>query len=343
MASTIDVQQILTRAKENEAQARPEIAELRRKAEAVAQASRLVGEAWSGSCMGHHTMLYFKDFEKPPLGDQFNVEWGTLNGVPPGWLERTVDEVKSRIQELSAVDLDALEREYKSFERAQTELRDDLLIELTPLELSAGFAKEKQMLSSIESVVFDREDEGRFIKGIVDSCPRITRDLEAINSGRRLPAHTYYEAIAHKVDRGCAKAEDLWKTAKLLLRRLETIVGDEFAAAEEKTAAARQVTNIYNLHGSNARVNIRSHDSSLNVSSLTHEEFFNQLRATIESGVVEPDRSALIQEVNALEAAKNSPSFAERYQSFIASAANHITLVAPFIPALTEMLKNAMT
>ena len=199
------------------------------------------------------------------------------------------------------------------------------------------------MLANIESVVFDTKDEAKYIKGIVDSCPRITRDLEAVNSGRRLPAHTYYEAVAHKIDRGCIKAEDLWRTAKLLLRRLETVVGDEIAAAEEKPATGRQVTNIYNLQGPNARINIRSHDSSYNISSLTHEELFNQLRQTIESAVVEPDRSALIKEVDALETAKNSSGFAKQYQSFIASAANHITLVAPFIPALTEMLKNVMT
>jgi hypothetical protein len=342
MASTIDVQQILARVKQNEAQVRPEIAELRRKAEAVARASQLVGEAWSGSCMGHHTMLYFRNFQRPGLGSLFNVEWGTLNGVPPGWQERTVDEVKSRIQELSSVDLDALEQEYRSFEKTQTELRDDLVIELAPIDLSSGFGKEKQMLANIESVVFGREDEAKYIQSAVDSCPRMTRDLEAINSGRRVPAHTYYEAVTHKIDRGCTKAEDLWRTAKLLLRRLETVVGDEFAATEEKSEPGRQVTNIYNLHGPNARVNIRSHDSSVNISSLTDEEFFNQLRRTIESSVVEPDRGLLISEVNALEIANNSPGFAQQYQSFIASAANHITLIAPFIPALTEMLKNAL-
>jgi hypothetical protein len=42
--------------------------------------------------------------------------------------------------------------------------------------------------------------------------------------------------------------------------------------------------------------------------------------------------------LNELEAAKGSGNFLEKYQGFISAVANHITIVAPFIPALTQML-----
>ena len=96
-----------------------------------------------------HDAVLRKDFEKPTLYDQFNVEWGTLNGVPPGWQERTVDEVKLRIQELSAVDLDALEKEYNSFEGAQTELRDDIVVELDSAGTRARDSRRRSKCSPI--------------------------------------------------------------------------------------------------------------------------------------------------------------------------------------------------
>jgi len=39
-----------------------------------------------------------------------------------------------------------------------------------------------------------------------------------------------------------------------------------------------------------------------------------------------------------MEAAKGTSGFTQKYQNFIASAANHMTVLAPFIPALTQML-----
>ena len=41
--------------------------------------------------------------------------------------------------------------------------------------------------------------------------------------------------------------------------------------------------------------------------------------------------------------ARGKPSFGKRYSDFIASAANHMTLVAPFIPALKEILSRKIT
>ena len=95
----------------------------------------------------------------------------------------------------------------------------------------------------------------------------------------------------------------------------------------------------YNLIGSNARVNIQSSDSSTNVVSVESAVLFDDLRETIrESSLDSTVEQQLIQNVEAMQSAVGTKKFAEHYGEFIAAAADHMTLVAPFLPALAQML-----
>jgi hypothetical protein len=52
----------------------------------------------------------------------------------------------------------------------------------------------------------------------------------------------------------------------------------------------------------------------------------------------EQERTLVLSKLDELEAAKGTDSFIQKYQGFIASAADHIGVLSPFIPALTQML-----
>jgi hypothetical protein len=52
----------------------------------------------------------------------------------------------------------------------------------------------------------------------------------------------------------------------------------------------------------------------------------------------EVERIQILNKLDELEEAKGKNSFTQKYQEFIASAADHVTILAPFIPALTQML-----
>jgi hypothetical protein len=102
-------------------------------------------------------------------------------------------------------------------------------------------------------------------------------------------------------------------------------------------------TTIYNVQGDNARWNVNSTDNSVNVVTKSNHEFFTTLRERIESGVPEGDeRKLILQKLVALQESYAQPTFAQRYTDFIAAAANHVALLTPFIPALTEMLHNVL-
>ena len=100
--------------------------------------------------------------------------------------------------------------------------------------------------------------------------------------------------------------------------------------------AAQQVT--YNLHGENSRVNINSTDASTNIVNISSNEIFVKLEEAARTVQDSSVRAILLEEISRMKVAQNQPDFTAKYQSFIAAAANHMTVFAPFIPALTQLL-----
>ncbi len=102
--------------------------------------------------------------------------------------------------------------------------------------------------------------------------------------------------------------------------------------------------NYFNVTGANARVNFGSIDNSTNIVSEQH--VFSNLRLAIEKGVADSkERIAILDALARLEKIANDDSgkrsssdYGAAYQNFITSAANHMTLIAPFIPALSKLL-----
>src|ERR1700682_1955764 len=95
---------------------------------------------------------------------------------------------------------------------------------------------------------------------------------------------------------------------------------------------------IFNVSGPNARVNFNSHDQSHNV--ITGDNVFAELKQKIEKEISDSEeRSRLLTAIDGLERnTSNRPAYTTAYQNFIALAANHMTLIAPFLPAITNLL-----
>ena len=94
----------------------------------------------------------------------------------------------------------------------------------------------------------------------------------------------------------------------------------------------------YNVSGTNSRVNINSIDNSQNISendvSKLFEEVFNLIK-TIEGS---HDRDCLQASAKELQDCYGKSSFLEKYQSFMATAANHMAVLAPVLPALAKLI-----
>ena len=101
----------------------------------------------------------------------------------------------------------------------------------------------------------------------------------------------------------------------------------------------RSGTVIYNVTGANSRFNINSVDSSVNIINQDQADLFNALRQTIQKEVNNTDeQKKLLDCSNNLEKEIGKKDFTKKYAEFIAIAADHMSIIGPFIPALTQLL-----
>lgn len=119
------------------------LAELKRSAEAIAR-------SWSGSWIGDHARIYYRDFQPPPSGARFSQEWGLMrvpfNETVGDWVLYEAGYVSEEI-----------------FKRAGNPDVD--LINEFQVDATEAFARQKlSALSVLEVASQDRHDD--FILGI---------------------------------------------------------------------------------------------------------------------------------------------------------------------------------
>ena len=92
-----------------------------------------------------------------------------------------------------------------------------------------------------------------------------------------------------------------------------------------------------NISGPNARVNIGSQDHSTNIA--TRGDIFGNIVSTLKGAVKNPDElRQIISAVDDMKQRQGSADFATAYRNFISIAADHLGILAPFLPALTQLL-----
>jgi len=128
-----------------------------------------------------------------------------------------------------------------------------------------------------------------------------------------------------------------------LVRSESKISGASVCVQLDRRRFARKevssVNIIYQVSGY-GRVNVNSTDSSTNVVTVSKDQIFAKMRDVVTAGVpAGPERDSIVDRLIALESAQNSPAFATTYTELISVAANHLTLLTPFLPALAEMAR----
>jgi hypothetical protein len=192
-----------------------------RSAVAVRGAADIVDESFSGSCFGWHAELYYGNFERPPWGEQFDVEFGGLYGISHGWRQRTKMEVEKRVEELSNQSLEELGRQRWLLARAMREVHDDFLASLAPLANVSGMAKEKEFLQKLDAYKWDDSAFDEFAVASKKRAPSATRDSGAAMQGFKLPAHVACAGLAYCGEKFAVSAEDFWELGIRLIKHLK--------------------------------------------------------------------------------------------------------------------------
>jgi len=114
----------------------------------------------------------------------------------------------------------------------------------------------------------------------------------------------------------------------------------ELVPRPETNSAPTKSTPHIHLHGDHSRINFNSMDNSTNITSVSHDRLFVQMHETARSVPDAIEREDIIARLNVLEQAHGTGGFLQAYQNFIASVANHVTVFAPFMSLLAQMLSS---
>ena len=110
------------------------------------------------------------------------------------------------------------------------------------------------------------------------------------------------------------------------------------AQQSEKQASRMSSNVIYNLHGNNPRVVINSQDYSINIAN--SKVVFDEIRKAVDLQIQDEKlKNGLQQKVEEMETSVGKGDFLKSYSDFVALAANHMTIIGPFLPALTQFLQ----
>lgn len=175
-------------------------------------------DSFSGSWIGFHASMYFRNFEKPNLDQMFNIEWGSINGIKPGWEEKSYEYIVNHI-EGDGVKLDEVEKDLDQIMEEAEELKTTISAELSQIKDIKNFTRESELLDKIERIQW-----GASAQSFIDSLKpgsAITRDRLAVSQGFKIPPHIRYEAGVLCALSVITSIEDFIKLSAKLIRQVE--------------------------------------------------------------------------------------------------------------------------
>jgi hypothetical protein len=178
-----------------------------------------IGESHSGSWAGYHAELYYGSFQKPPLNARFDVEWGGVKTVAVGWDARTYDEIVHFVkQRHKKINLDRIADRLVQLREQASDLRSNVLADLSFVRGLDGFDREIQALESIEKLQLTVSAQ----KWVNNVMPKqmITRDTQAVAQGMKVPPHVRYRAIVMELLSIAISVEKLVKECRAIIKTI---------------------------------------------------------------------------------------------------------------------------
>jgi predicted nucleotide-binding protein len=197
--------------------------------EKLLEAAEEVGKAWSGSWLGYHSRIYYKDLIPVPPGVHFSKEWGFMrtsfiSETVGKWVEYDFDAVENAIHEMAGnPDLDKYKPSVKEAKACFEESQSGLLSILSTI--LANRTNDKFLEDLVDTIkkqkVFSASD---FVEYFKPSGSQFSRDMNAIQAGRQTPPHISVIAQVSSLlgpFRACEKLSKLARRAASHIDNLE--------------------------------------------------------------------------------------------------------------------------
>ena len=167
--------------------------EIKNPLEKLEEAAKQVGQSWSGSWLGYHSRVYYRNLQHPPPNARFSSEWGLMdqsfiNATVGDWVEHDCDQVQSRVFDIAGNhDLMAVEEIADSARRSFDDDRNEVISVLsTALEERNDPFLGRLKLEAEKLEIFHASD---FINYWQPSGKFMTRDTITIGQGVQTPPH----------------------------------------------------------------------------------------------------------------------------------------------------------
>jgi hypothetical protein len=180
-------------------------------------AVQAIGKAWCGSWIGYHSTLYWKGLKPAPIG-AFDQNWGLMRGNP-GWVPMDYEGVREVVEHKRAQSLDQIMARVKTLEGKANDMRDAVLVALSPYRRRPGFEAEEKLAENLEE-----EKWGLSWQDIAKvSMPKsyISRDQQAMSEGPKAPPHVIYESQLLAMQATMGAVETFGKKASRALAQVE--------------------------------------------------------------------------------------------------------------------------
>lgn len=179
-----------------------------------------IEESWSGSWIGFHANLYYRDYKKPKWDESFNSEWGSINGIPKSWEEKNYDDISSFINaNYNGSNISDMLNFLNQKARQAKEIQLNLCTELSLIRDFINFDKELELLEKMENIkwVIRVSDfiEYRRPKQIW------SRDTFALSQGTKIPPHVQYQANVLYCKSMINHIESFVELSRRLIRQIE--------------------------------------------------------------------------------------------------------------------------
>jgi predicted nucleotide-binding protein len=210
------------------------------------EAATQIGKAWSGSCIGYHSRIYYKGLVPPPPGAHFSPEWGMMNSYPirdttGDWQEFDPARVETAIRRLAQnPELEPARQLAASAERAVENTKPDLLSVLTTTlaEQQDGFLTSLRDEVETTTVLSQSQVTRRWLP----SGQIMSRDSLAMTQGLQVPPHVSVlaEVVALRQEPdACGRLAQVARKA-----------GSHLARRRRRSRRSQEVgTNIFIGHG----------------------------------------------------------------------------------------------
>lgn len=181
----------------------------------LTEVSREARDSWSGSFAGWHARMYFRDFERPTIREQFSGEWGGLHGIPDGWQERTTEEFVAHVERVigGGFSAEAFDKGLTEFRKELEDLKEEISLCLSALG-SVIPPKAAEYLAAIKAKELGHPRTTHVQRGMPNGL--MSRDSEAVQQGMVLPTWLYYEAVGFEA----VQTADLFEDYEKLVDRL---------------------------------------------------------------------------------------------------------------------------